>query len=132
MCLEIFILWIMAYFPAWEEFCRWFDKRSAYFSSLSPILFTDQTRFGIDGMINIHKQHQRVEQNPHGVIHFRHQQEIRINMWASIVSDGFSTPAYRQPLPKFRLTLSAETTGKCTTGSQSMNVIYAWWSLGTL
>jgi hypothetical protein len=44
---------------------------------------TDHTRFGVDGTINIHNQHQWVEGNAHGIIHSIQQQEIRINIWAS-------------------------------------------------
>jgi hypothetical protein len=47
------------------------------------VLFRDEVRFGRDGIINIHKQHQWAEDNPHS----RHQQQIRINVWAGIVGD---------------------------------------------
>jgi hypothetical protein len=49
--------------------------------------FTDEVRFGKDGIINIHNQHQSAEDSPHGVIHSRHQQQSRINMWARIVDE---------------------------------------------
>jgi hypothetical protein len=38
----------------------------------SSVLFTDETCFSRDGIINIHNQHQWVEENPHGVIHHIH------------------------------------------------------------
>jgi hypothetical protein len=45
------------------------------------------TRFCRDGIINIHNQHQWLEENPHGVIHSRHQQQFSINVWAAIIGD---------------------------------------------
>jgi hypothetical protein len=43
--------------------------------------------FGRDGIINIHKQDWWAEDNPHGIIHSRHQQQISINVWAGNVGD---------------------------------------------
>jgi hypothetical protein len=39
----------------------------------------------------------------------------------------FVTSTYRQPVQRFPLTRSAEASGRCTTGSQSTNVVHAWW-----
>jgi hypothetical protein len=45
-----------------------------------PVLFRDD-------IINIHKQHQWAEENPHGLISSKHQQQFSINAWAGIVGD---------------------------------------------
>jgi hypothetical protein len=72
------------------------------------VLFTLETRFGSDAIINVHNQHQWAEEDPHGVIHYRHQQQFSINVWAGIVGDWF-TRMFRHiglqaTLPKFSLT----------------------------
>jgi hypothetical protein len=51
------------------------------------LLFTDQPRFGIDDIIDIQNQHEWAVENPHTVIHSRHQQQFSINVWAGIVGD---------------------------------------------
>jgi hypothetical protein len=56
------------------------------------LLFTDEARFLTDGIINIHNKHKWAEENPHGVIHSRHQQQFSINMWAGIVGDCLVGP----------------------------------------
>jgi hypothetical protein len=60
-------------------------------------------------------------------------QQFSINMWAEIVCDVsacFATSSYRRPLLRFHSTWSAVASGTCTTGSQSTNVVHAWWSFG--
>jgi hypothetical protein len=53
------------------------------------------------------------EDNPHGVIRSRHQQQFNINVFVGPAC--FVTWAYREPLPRFPLTWSAKATGKGTT-----------------
>jgi hypothetical protein len=62
-----------------------FDARSAEHFFTSSLLFTDETRFGMDGIINIHNQHQWEKENPQSVIHSGYQQQFSINVWAGIV-----------------------------------------------
>jgi hypothetical protein len=74
-------------FPERGNLCRCFVQQSAeYFLALS-VLFTDEACFSRDDIINIHNQHQWAEENPHGVIHSRHQQQFSINVLAGIVGD---------------------------------------------
>jgi hypothetical protein len=115
---------------AWGNVCRYFLQRSGEYFFISLVLFTNKTCFGRDGIISIHNQHQWTEEeNPH-------QQQFSIHMWAGICwwlsgrPACFATSAYRQPLPRFPLTCSAKTTGRCTPGSQSTNVVHAWWCSG--
>jgi hypothetical protein len=56
------------------------------------VLFTYETRFVTDVIINIHNQHQWAEENPHDVIHYRHQQRFSINVWAGIFGDCLVVP----------------------------------------
>jgi hypothetical protein len=59
---------------------------------VSSVVFTDEARFGRDGIIYIHNQHQWAEENPHAAIHSRHQQQFSINVWAGIVGDCLVGP----------------------------------------
>jgi hypothetical protein len=70
-----------------EIFCQCFVPQSAEHFFLSSVLFTDEVRFGTGGIINIHNQHQWAEENHHGVIHSRHQQQFSINVCAGIVGE---------------------------------------------
>jgi hypothetical protein len=63
---------------------RYFVERSAEHFFVSLVFFTNETRFGRDGTINIHNQHQWEQENPHGVILSRHQQQFSINLRAGI------------------------------------------------
>jgi hypothetical protein len=68
-----------------KEYC--FCSISAEHFFVSSVLFTDEAHFSRYAIINIHNQHQWEEENPHGVIHSRHQQQFSINVWAGIVGD---------------------------------------------
>jgi hypothetical protein len=74
-------------FPARENFCRCFVQRSAEHLFFSSVLFIDEARFGRGDIINIHYQQQWPEENPHGVIHSRHQQQFSISVLAGVVGD---------------------------------------------
>jgi hypothetical protein len=52
---------------------RYFVERNAGHFFVSLVLFTNETRFGRDGTINIDNQHQWEQENPQGVILSRHQ-----------------------------------------------------------
>jgi hypothetical protein len=75
-------------FPVWGNFCQCFLQQSAEHFFVSLVLFTDEAPFGIHGIISIQNQHQCAEENFHGVINSRHQQQICINVWARIVGDS--------------------------------------------
>jgi hypothetical protein len=131
---QTFNLWVIADFPSRGNFRRCSVQLSAEHFFVSSVLFTGDARFGRDGIIHIQNQHQWAEENPHGAIHSRQQQQFSALVWAGIVDVGpvcFATSAYSQPLPRFPPTWSAVATGICTTGSQSTNVLHAWWCSGT-
>jgi hypothetical protein len=48
-------------FPARENCCRCFVQRSAEHFYVYSVPFTDEPHFGIDGIVNIHNQHQWAE-----------------------------------------------------------------------
>jgi hypothetical protein len=79
-------------FPMQENFYRCFLQQSAEHFFVSKVFFTDEAHFGTDAIINIHNQHQWTEENPHVVIHSRHQQQFSINVWACIVGDCLIGP----------------------------------------
>jgi hypothetical protein len=56
------------------------------------VLFTDEAYLGRQGIINIHNQHQWEDENRHGVIHSRHQQQFSINVWVRIAGDRLLDP----------------------------------------
>jgi hypothetical protein len=64
-----------------------FNVRSAEPFCVSSVLFTDEARFGRDGTISIHNQHQWAEENPHGVICSSRQQQFSINVLEGSVGD---------------------------------------------
>jgi hypothetical protein len=91
MCQVTFNLWVIADFPACENFCRCFVQWSAEHFFVSSVLFKDEARFSKD-RINIHNEYQWTEENPHSVIHSKHQQQFGINLWAKIVCDCLVGP----------------------------------------
>jgi hypothetical protein len=67
-------------FPARENFCRCFLQRSAEYFFVPSVPFTDEARFGTDGIIGIHNQHQWAEEDHYGVIYSRQQRQFCINV----------------------------------------------------
>jgi hypothetical protein len=57
-------------YPAHLQFCQWLLQRCIIQPPfLSPILFTDEAGFCIDGIINFHNNHLQADVNPHGTMH---------------------------------------------------------------
>jgi hypothetical protein len=79
-------------FPARENFSRCFVQRSAEHFFVLSLLFKNEARFSRDEIINIHNQHQWAEENPHGIIHSRHQQQFSIDARTVIVGDCLVGP----------------------------------------
>jgi hypothetical protein len=78
-------------FPAPENLCPCFLTKCSAFLCLVSGPYS-QARFGGDEIISIHNQHQWAEENPHGVIQSRHQQQFSDNVWAGIVGDCLAGP----------------------------------------
>jgi hypothetical protein len=88
-----------------REFCRCFVQQSAEHFFVSSVLFTDKARFRTDSTINNDNQNHWAEENPHAVIHSRHQQQFNINVWAGTVGDclaGSRVLPHRLTINNFR------------------------------
>jgi hypothetical protein len=62
-----------------------FSARSAEHFFVSLVHFTDEVRFNRDCIIHIDNQHQWAEENTHGVIHSRHQEQFSIHVWEGML-----------------------------------------------
>lgn len=62
---------------------------------LSKILFTDEASFGRDGIFNFHNNHYYEYENPHAVIHSKHQHRFQaLNVWAGILGRHVIGPVF--------------------------------------
>ncbi|KAL2731730.1 transposase-like protein, partial [Vespula squamosa] len=61
---------------------------------LSTILFTDEVEFSRDGIMNFHNAHHWAEDNPHAILHSKHQQQLNVNLWAEILGDNLIEPIF--------------------------------------
>jgi hypothetical protein len=59
---------------------------------VSSVLFTDETAFTRNGIINFHNNHVWAKENPHAVVQSRHQQQLSINVWEGIIGDVLVGP----------------------------------------
>jgi hypothetical protein len=73
-------------FSSARELRSLFFHRSAEHFFFSSVIFTDEICLGTDGIINIHKQQQWAEENPHVVIQSSQRQRC---VWAGIVGYCF-------------------------------------------
>ena len=73
-------------------FCRWLLQQADNPTFLTKILFTDEATFARNGITNYHNDHLWAEENPHGRIITRHQQQFKINVWAGIIGDYLIGP----------------------------------------
>ncbi|KAF7380902.1 hypothetical protein HZH66_014278 [Vespula vulgaris] len=60
---------------------------------LSTILFTDETEFSVDRIINFHNTHHGIiilitEENPHTISHLGYQLQFSVNLWAGILGNN--------------------------------------------
>jgi hypothetical protein len=78
-------LWVQglmpADFPVQQNFCHRFCSTKCEHFFATSVLFIYDAHCSRNGIINIHNQHLWAEENPHGVIYSRHQQQFSINMW---------------------------------------------------
>jgi hypothetical protein len=51
------------------------------------VLFSDGAGFGCDSITNFHNHHKWAENNPHGVLQSKLQQNFSINVWALTLGD---------------------------------------------
>jgi hypothetical protein len=83
----------LPYYPARVMFCQWFLQWCGTNSNfLASAIFTDEAQFIGDGIQNFHNQHPWADENPHALIPSHLQQQLSINIWASICGDNLFGP----------------------------------------
>ncbi|XP_071575472.1 uncharacterized protein [Temnothorax nylanderi] len=83
-----------------ERFCDWVseqiydidDIEDDYF--LRSILWTDESTFRSDGMINRHNEHHYAVENPHCIKETHVQGRFHVNVWMGIVDDTIIGPYF--------------------------------------
>lgn len=78
-------------------FCQWFLQRCAGPNFAANVLFTDESGFTRDAILNFHNTHQWAEENPHSLRQSRHQQQFSLNVWAAIIADHLIGPYFLPP-----------------------------------
>lgn len=78
--------------PSLEILCRWFDQQCAEPNFLLLVLFSGETGFDRDGIINFHSHHLYAEDNPRGLLQSRHRQQFSINVSTGNVGHCFVGP----------------------------------------
>jgi hypothetical protein len=88
--------WVQGLKPAdcsaQETLCQWFGQQCSVPLFLLLVLFSGDTCLGWDGILDFHSHHHWAEDNPHGVLQSRHQQQFNVNIWAGIVGDCLVGP----------------------------------------
>lgn len=64
---------------------------------LSSILFTDEARFGVEGVFNLHNEHCWCDENPHLPVEHGFQNRFSINVWAGIIENYLIGPYFFLP-----------------------------------
>ena len=71
------------------EFCKWLNgshKLHRY------ILFTDESQFNHDSVINAHNSHVWADENPHATVESNFQQRFSVNEWCAVLDDQLIGP----------------------------------------
>lgn len=80
-------------FPRRAAFCEWFQRSEGQQPDLaSAILFTDESTFTKDGILNYHNLHHWAYENPHDIQQGASQVRISVNVWAGLVGDQLLGP----------------------------------------
>jgi len=77
------------------NFCEWFVRQvieNPAFALL--ILFTDESCFTRDGIINVHNQHVWAEENPHAIVVTNNQRQFSVNVWAGMIGNHLLGPYF--------------------------------------
>ena len=77
------------------EMCNWFlNKIHENPNFLSQIIWTDESNFNQDGIVNIHNQHYWAEENPHANILRHNQRRWSFNVWCGIHDNRVIGPLF--------------------------------------
>lgn len=80
-------------YPARLEYCNWFlQKQREDNTFISRVLFSDESGFSRDGVINSHNLHFWAEENPHVIIQTKNQHKFLINIWMGIIGNHLIGP----------------------------------------
>ena len=77
------------------DFCNWLDqmiRRKQDFTN--HILFTDESTFDRNGIINSHNMHYWSEENPHLIKKTKHQIKFSLNVWCGILGGHLIGPVF--------------------------------------
>jgi hypothetical protein len=76
-----------------RDFCRWLLQRDIEeYHFFKKILWTDESRFTREGVINIHNMHLWKEENPKATREASFQKQFGINVWAGVIGDQLIGP----------------------------------------
>lgn len=82
-------------FPNRMQFSQWFLHKLIHTPNFSSsIIFTDESTFTRNGIINFHNMHLWAEENPHGILPTRYQRQFSFNVWACILGDRILGPYF--------------------------------------
>lgn len=82
-------------YPARLEYSQWFlRQQQADNTFVSNVLFTDESGFTRDGVMNSRNMHLWDDENPHGTIQTRNQHRFMVNVWAGIVGNHLIGPYF--------------------------------------
>ena len=74
-------------YPSWENFSGWFVQQTANPFFVSSVLIQRWGKFHGGVITNVHNQQWCAEEDSHDTIHDQHQQQFKIDVWASIEGD---------------------------------------------
>lgn len=80
-------------YPLRAECARWFlDKEVESPNFLRRVLFTDESSFTREGVVNVKNKHVWAQENPHEILQNNYQVKFSVNVWAGIVNDTLIGP----------------------------------------
>lgn len=80
-------------YPPRLWFCRTFlEKQRLDPQMISKVLFTDESGFTRDGIINSHNLHMWNEENPHAIIQTKYQRKFIVNVWMGLIGTTLIGP----------------------------------------
>ena len=62
--------------------------------NLQKILFTDESLFGKEGILNLHNIYEWAEENPHSVLPTHFQSRVTVNVWLGVIGQHLVGPHF--------------------------------------
>lgn len=80
------------------EYCRWLLMEHARDRNfIAKILFTDESSFTREGILNLHNNHIWATENPNALVESNHQYQFKLNVWGAIIGDTILGPVFLPP-----------------------------------